>query len=73
MLYNTAMLYIVATLAGCAAKKPVTRAKVTIPPECIKEVEKSPQTICTGEDIQHMHCYGLRVTYVRGCEQVAAK
>jgi hypothetical protein len=69
MLFIASLLY----LSGCTAKKPVRTGKVVLKPECIKEVQKSPQTICTGEDIQHMHCYGLRVTYVRGCEQVSAK
>lgn len=57
-------------LFGCAAQKPI-KAQVVVPRDCMTSVELTDKAECHGDDVEHLHCTGFKLTKRQGCEQLS--
>lgn len=63
------LLALLFSLFGSKPHEPKNdRPQLVLSGACIKSIETTPQTSCHGQDLQHMSCEHIKITYVAGCE-----
>jgi hypothetical protein len=66
LLIMLALFSLAIYIAGCAVRP----MKVTIPRECIKQVELSDHAKCIEQKDGSLSCTGLLLTFYKGCSVV---
>lgn len=68
------VLLLLNLLVGCAARRQIRveppAFSLVVPNGCIEEIRKGTDTYCRGRDLEHLHCYKIKLVKKVGCEHL---